>query len=122
MSGKTIRLLKKEFKLPIEVCEICEGESEIDIFSGHDMQELCRECGGKGYKTHIPTDKTPARPKMKRTCLKCGYYDKSLGICFVRNSCPKWKKVLAYDEWRASRALRSNRISAKLRQKRDKSL
>lgn len=43
--------LKKEFKLPIKVCEDCRGEGEITTFCGHDVQEYCRACNGKGYLT-----------------------------------------------------------------------
>ena len=58
MSGKVIRLLKKEFNLPIRVCGNCGGGGEITTFSGHSVEETCRKCKGKGY--------TPTREMYKR--------------------------------------------------------
>lgn len=39
-----------EFKLPVRICEDCGGEGEVTTFCGHDVQEYCRPCEGKGYK------------------------------------------------------------------------
>ena len=51
MSRKIIDLLKKEFKLPIRVCDDCGGIGEITTFCGHDVDECCPKCEGKGYIT-----------------------------------------------------------------------
>jgi len=39
----------KEYKLPIEVCKTCLGEGNITTFCGHDVEETCPNCKGKGY-------------------------------------------------------------------------
>ena len=49
MSREIINTLKKDFKLPIKVCEDCNGHGEITVFCGHDMEEYCQKCEGKGY-------------------------------------------------------------------------
>jgi DnaJ-class molecular chaperone len=49
MCEETINELKKEFKLPIEVCGQCLGDGEITTFCGHDVTEWCQKCEGKGY-------------------------------------------------------------------------
>jgi len=55
MTNISIGLLKEEFNLPIEICEDCGGEGEITTFCGHDVQEYCRKCDGKGYITNKKT-------------------------------------------------------------------
>jgi len=47
--NRAIETLKKDFNLPIEVCPHCDGEGEITTFCGHDVQEICSNCKGKGY-------------------------------------------------------------------------
>lgn len=41
--------LIEEFNLPIEVCQQCLGDGEITSFCGHDVEETCQVCNGKGY-------------------------------------------------------------------------
>jgi len=49
MSIELIERLKKEFNLPIDVCDNCDGDGEIITFCGHDVSETCSQCIGKGY-------------------------------------------------------------------------
>jgi len=49
MSVEVIKNLKKEFNLPIKVCDDCLGDGTITTFCGHDFVEYCRTCEGKGY-------------------------------------------------------------------------
>ena len=49
MCVKVIELLRKEFNLPIKVCDNCLGDGEITTFCGHDVTEYCRVCDGNGY-------------------------------------------------------------------------
>lgn len=49
MCLEVINNLKKEFDLPIEVCNGCLGDGEITIFCGHYAIVECENCEGKGY-------------------------------------------------------------------------
>jgi DnaJ-class molecular chaperone len=51
MSRFLINRIKSEFKLPIIVCDLCNGTGEISTFCGHDVEEYCKPCKGKGYIT-----------------------------------------------------------------------
>ena len=38
-----------DFELPIKTCPRCGGYGNITCFCGHDVEEVCPKCEGKGY-------------------------------------------------------------------------
>ena len=49
MCIQQIESLKEKFNLPIEICDICDGNGTITTFCGHDVEETCQNCEGEGY-------------------------------------------------------------------------
>lgn len=71
MCTEVIQSLKEEFNLPIKVCGEFLGNGEITTFCGHDVQEECPSCYGKGYNTV----KKKKKKKIVIDCKKCVHHN-----------------------------------------------
>jgi DnaJ-class molecular chaperone len=66
MCIEVIIRLKKEFNLPIQVCDECLGDGNIATFCGHYVEETCEQCKGKGYLNGKINKSTQTHSKTNR--------------------------------------------------------